>query len=135
MTFGRVFIVRRPAPLKPPYLATFPGTDNVINSLSVNLSIDLFHVRSVAQTYLSKPFTKFVIVNDYESLVRLIIVVIITWPSEKPPQKSNSDITVIWVSDWFKWLNLFKISSLMSEFSTNKSIIIYVLLFSVCCFQ
>ena len=49
-----------------------------------------------------------------------IIVVIITWTSEKPSQKNNSDITVIWVSDWFKWVDLFKISSLMSQFSTNK---------------
>ena len=34
----------------------------------------------------------------------LIIVVIITWPSEKPSQKNNSDITVIRVSDSFKWV-------------------------------
>ena len=42
------------------------------------------------------------------------------WPSEKSSQKNNSDITVIWVSKWFKWANLFKISSLMSQFPTNK---------------
>ena len=42
------------------------------------------------------------------------------WTSEKPSQKNKSDITVIWVSDWFKWIDLFKISSLMSQFSTNK---------------
>ena len=42
--------------------------------------------------------------------------------SEKPLQKSQSDITVIWVRDWFKWVDLFKISSLMSQFSTNKRI-------------
>ena len=34
----------------------------------------------------------------------IIIVVIITWPSEKLHQKKNSDITVIWVCDWFKWV-------------------------------
>ena len=33
-----------------------------------------------------------------------IIVVIVTWPSEKPSQKNNSDITVIRVSDSFKWV-------------------------------
>ena len=31
-------------------------------------------------------------------------------------RKNNSDIIVIWVCDWFKWANLFKISSLMSQF-------------------
>ena len=51
---------------------------------------------------------------------QLIIIVIITWPTEKLPQKNNSDITVFRVTDWLKWLNLFKISSLMSQFSTNK---------------
>ena len=50
----------------------------------------------------------------------IIIVVIITWPSEKPSQKKNSDITVIWASYWFKWANLFKISSMVSQFSTNE---------------
>ena len=50
----------------------------------------------------------------------IIIVVIITWPTEKPSQKNNYDITVFRVTDWLKWLNLFKISSLMSQFSTNK---------------
>ena len=49
----------------------------------------------------------------------LISVVIISWTSEKPSQK-KSDITVIWVSDWLKWVNLFKISSLESQFSTNR---------------
>ena len=33
-----------------------------------------------------------------------IIVVIIMWPGEKPPQKKNSDITVFMVSDLLKWL-------------------------------
>ena len=37
--------------------------------------------------------------------VVIIIVVIITWPSEKPSQKrNNSDITVFRVSDSFKWV-------------------------------
>ena len=49
-----------------------------------------------------------------------IIVVIIMRPREKPWEKNNSDNAVIWVSNWFKWANLFKISSLMSQFSTNK---------------
>ena len=34
----------------------------------------------------------------------LIIVVIITWPSEKPSQKKTLDITVIRASDSFKWV-------------------------------
>ena len=34
----------------------------------------------------------------------IIIVVIITWPSEKPSQKKISDITVIRASDSFKWV-------------------------------
>ena len=49
-----------------------------------------------------------------------IIVVIMTWPREKPSEKNNFDITVIWFSNWFKWANLLKISSLKSQFSTNK---------------
>ena len=48
------------------------------------------------------------------------IVVIITWPREKPSEKNKSDITVIWFCNWFKWANLSKISTLMSQFSTNK---------------
>ena len=47
-------------------------------------------------------------------------VVIIMRTSEKSWQKDKSDITVIWVSDWFKWIDLLKISSLMSQFSINK---------------
>ena len=39
-------------------------------------------------------------------LFNIIIDVIIMWPSEKPSQKNNSDIAVIWASDWFKWVNL-----------------------------
>ena len=50
----------------------------------------------------------------------VITVVIITWPTEKPSQKNNSDIKVFRVTDWLKWFNLFKISSLMSQFLTNK---------------
>ena len=42
------------------------------------------------------------------------------WTSEKPSQKNKSDITVIWVSDWLKWVDLLKISSLMSQFSTDE---------------
>ena len=49
----------------------------------------------------------------------IIIVIIITWPSEKRSQKKTSKITVIWVYDWFKWVDLFQIPSLMSCFSTN----------------
>ena len=56
-------------------------------------------------------------------LFLIIIVVIITWPSEKSSEKNNSDITVIWVCDWFKLVDLFKISSLMSQFSTYKRIL------------
>ena len=34
-------------------------------------------------------------------------------------QKNNSDITVIWVSDWFKWVDSLKISSLMLHMWEN----------------
>ena len=51
----------------------------------------------------------------------IINIVIITWTREKPSEKkNNSDITVIWVSNWFKWASLFKISSLIWQFPTNK---------------
>ena len=57
----------------------------------------------------------------------VIIVVIITWPSEKPSQKNNSDITVIWVSDWFKWVNLMQnlehdvtVSYMVSQLASNE---------------
>ena len=62
--------------------------------------------------------------------ISIIIVVIITKTSEKPSQKiinkknndndNNSYITFIWASDWSKWVDLLKISNLMSQFSTNK---------------
>ena len=32
------------------------------------------------------------------------MVVIIMWTSEKPSQQNEPDITAIWVSDWFKWV-------------------------------
>ena len=59
-------------------------------------------------------------VKAHTHIGTLIIVVIIMWSREKPSEKENSDITVIWVCDWFKWANLFKISSLMSQFLTNQ---------------
>ena len=74
-------------------------------------------------------------INTYVSIMfrvisfHIIIVVIIMCTSEKHSQNNNSDITVIWVSDWFKWANLFKISSSMSQFSTNKRT-----LSVICCF-
>ena len=33
-----------------------------------------------------------------------LVVVIITWTSEKPSQKNEPDITVTRVPDWFKWV-------------------------------
>ena len=42
--------------------------------------------------------------NTWSEENQFIIVVIITWPGEKPPQKKNSDITVFRVSDLLKWL-------------------------------
>ena len=67
----------------------------------------------------------------HQSIKRLIetiiIVVIITWPSEKPQQKNNSDITVIWVSDWFKWVMFMQnfehgvtVSYMMSQLASNE---------------
>ena len=43
--------------------------------------------------------------NFWALLKPFIIVVTIMWTSEKPSQKNKSDITVIWASDWFKWVN------------------------------
>ena len=64
-----------------------------------------------------------------------IIVVIITWTSEKPSQKNNSDITVIRVSDSFKWVMSMQNFELdVTVFKKSKDIF-SVLLFSVCCFK
>ena len=66
--------------------------------------------------------------------VHIIIVVIITWPGEKPSPNKNSDITVFRVSDLLKWLMF------MQNFEHGVTVfnqlmhIICVLLFSVCCF-
>ena len=56
-----------------------------------------------------------------------IIVVIITWPSEKLNKKNNSDITVSWVSDSFKWVNFMQnlehdvtVSYMMSQLASNE---------------
>ena len=65
----------------------------------------------------------------------IIIVVINTWPSEKSAQKDNSDITVIRVSDSFKWVMFMQIFELdVTVFNKSKDIFSF-LLFSVCCFQ
>ena len=77
------------------------------------------HLKHSEHKLLRQPSGRFRSVKNMIQ-INFIIVVIITWTTEKPSQKNNSDITNIWVSDWFKWLNLFKISSVMSEFSTNK---------------
>ena len=57
----------------------------------------------------------------------LIIVVIITWTTEKPSQNYNSDITVIWLSDWFKWVNFMQnlehgvtVCYMMSQLASNE---------------
>ena len=56
------------------------------------------------------------------SKIHLVLIIdeINMWTTKKPSQKNNSDIIVMRVSDWLKWLDLFKISSLMSQFSTNQ---------------
>ena len=60
-------------------------------------------------------------------VVPIIIVVIIMWTSEKPSQKNNSDFTVIWVSDWFKWVNFMQnpehdvtVSYTVSQLASNE---------------
>ena len=50
----------------------------------------------------------------------LLIVVIITWPSEKPSKKKTLTSQLSGPLIRSNWLNLFKISSMMSQFSTNK---------------
>ena len=50
----------------------------------------------------------------------IIIVVIITWPTEKPSKKKNSDITVFRVSDSFKWLMFMQNFEHGVTVSTNK---------------
>ena len=64
-----------------------------------------------------------------------IIVVIVTWPSEKPSQKNDSDITVIRVSDSFKWVMFMQNVEHDVTIFTHLEAIICVLLFSVYCFQ
>ena len=67
------------------------------------------------------------LVYTYICRFPIIIVVIITWPREKPSEKKNSDITVIWVSDWFKWVNFMQnlehdvtVSYMMSQLASNE---------------
>ena len=59
-----------------------------------------------------------------ERTKNLIIVVIITRPSET---KNNSDITAIWVSDWFNRVNFMQnlehgvtVSYMMSQLASNE---------------
>ena len=65
----------------------------------------------------------------------LIIVVIIMWTSEKPSKKNNSDISVIWVSDWFEWVDLFKSQAWCHSFQPTKEhylcFVVFCLLFSI----
>ena len=73
--------------------------------------------------------------GPHDSGNSLIIDVIITWPSEKPSQKNNSVITVIRISDSFKWVMFMQNFELdVTVFNKSKDIF-SVLLFSVCCFQ
>ena len=64
---------------------------------------------------------------------RIIIVVIITRPSEEPSQKKNSDITVFRVSDSFKGLMFMQNFELDIMLFSQLKASIYVWLFSVCC--
>ena len=64
----------------------------------------MFHLLLENQSYLLKEHSNDKMFQLTLFLSLFIIVVIITRPSEKPSQKNNSDITVIWVSDSFKWL-------------------------------
>ena len=65
----------------------------------------------------------------------IIIVVIITWPSEKLHKKNNSDITVVRACDSFKWVMFMQNFELdVTVFNQLKNIICG-LLFFVCCFQ
>ena len=86
------------------------------------------HSPSQCNTASNNPLCSFNFIKMNYRLI-VIMVVIFMWTSEKPSQKSNPDITVIWVSDWFKWVDLFKILGLMSQFSTNKRT-----LSEFCCF-
>ena len=66
----------------------------------------------------------------------IIIVVIITWPSEKlHKKKTNSDITVTRACDSFKWVMFMQNFELDVTVSNKSKDIFSVLLFSVCCFQ
>ena len=65
----------------------------------------------------------------------IIIVVIITWPGEKPSQKKNSDITVFRVSDSFKWLMFMQNFEHGVTVFNHLEAITCELLFSFYCFQ
>ena len=58
--------------------------------------------------------------NVMSQYIKLIIVVIITWTGEKFQLQNEHYITGIRVADSSNGLNLFQISSMMSQFSTNK---------------
>ena len=92
--------------------------------------------RSLLRPVTAKLILKYVLHLSMASrlLVLIIIVVIITWPGEKTSQKDNSDITVIRVSDSFKWVMFMQnFEHEVTVFNHSESIIC-VLLFSVCCF-
>ena len=68
-------------------------------------------------------------------IYHIIIIVIITWPGEKPSQKKYSDITVFRVSDSFKWLMFMQMFEHGVTVFNHSEAITCVLLFSVYCFQ
>ena len=65
----------------------------------------------------------------------IIIVVIITWTGEKTSQKNKPDITVIRVSDSFKWVMFMQNFEHDVTVFNHLEAITCVLLFSVYCFQ
>ena len=84
------------------------------------------------------PIKKYVESNFFAvccpSVMSLIIVVIITWPGEKPSPNKNSDITVFRVSDLLKWLMFMQNFEHGVTVFNHLESIICVVLFSVCYF-
>ena len=84
------------------------------------------HSPSQCNTASNNPLCSFNFIKMNYRLI-VIMVVIFMWTSEKPSQKSNPDITVIWVSDWLKWVNSMQnlehdvtVSYMMSQLASNK---------------
>ena len=90
---------------------------------------------TVSQTYVKNKCTKKLIQMLMVYRIQVIIVVIITLTGEKTSQKKKPHITVIRVSDFFKWVMFMQNFVLDVTVFNHLEAFTRVLLFSVCCFQ